>query len=187
MTRLRALAAAALALASAGCRYNLEHVHEGRALPAREVARLQPGTTTLAQALAIVGAPDGLLWTPQSDVLVYDHVERFQSKWELENPVTFLGRITPQAVAGEAVTFVLYAAARSGQPVPIPARRRRLPGPQTIPTFTTRPLTLEGEAVGREQVLLVFERETQVLRAVEVATGRPVGGVLGVTRSTFLR
>lgn len=173
-----------LGLAGSGCRYDLEHLREGRAPSTRTLARLEPGTTTLAEALAIAGAPDGLSWRPDADVLVYDLVEQLRSRWELENPATFVAQISPQVIAAEAVTFAVYAASRSG---PSSIRRRRAPAPSTTPSFSSRPLTLEGDTAGREQVLLVFDRSTQVLRAVEVARGRPAADVGGVARGTFLR
>ena len=170
---------------AAGCRYEFEHVREGR-LPSRDaIARLESGTT-LTAALRLAGAPDGILWLPEADVLVYDRVDQLRSRWELENPLTFTARVSPTAVAGEVVTLALYTVARSGRQAPV---RRGPPSfvPQTTPTFSSRPLTLEGDQVGREQVLLVFDRQTQRLRWVEVVRGRPETGVGGTAQGTFLR
>ena len=174
-----------LAFGAAGCRYEFEHVREGR-LPSRDTIALLESGTTLAATLDLAGAPDGLLWFPDADVLVYDRVDQLRSRWEVENPASFAARVTPTAVAGEVVTLALYTVARSGRQAPV---RRGPPSyvPQTTPTFTSRPLTLEGDQVGREQVLLVFDRATQRLRWVEVVRGRPATGVGGTASGTFLR
>jgi hypothetical protein len=185
VSRLATLLLGLALTCAAGCRYDFEHVREGRALPKAEVARLESGTT-MAEALAIAGAPDGLIWRPDDDVLVYDRVDQLRSRWELENPATFVGRITPMAVVGEVTTLAIYTVGRSGRQAPI---RRGPPSfvPQTTPTFTSRPLTLEGDQVGRDQVLLVFDRATRRLRWVEVVRGRPQTGVGGTATGTFLR
>jgi hypothetical protein len=182
---LGALLLLALGLGAAGCRYEFEHVREGRLPPQDTVARLTSGTT-LTAALELAGAPDGILWLPDKDVLVYDRVAQLRSRWELENPVTFVGRVTPTAIAGEVVTLTLYTVARSGRQAPI---RRGPPSfvPQTTPTFTSRPLTLDGDQVGREQILLVFDRATQRLQWVERVRGRPETDVGGTASGTFLR
>jgi hypothetical protein len=150
------------------------------------MAILQPGETNLAEALAALGAPDGIEWTYDADVLVYDHWEVHRSKWELENPMTFVGRLTPQSLVGEAVTYVFFVAGRTGRAFPTPPRPRGGAAPGR-PGFTSKPLTLDGDQQGRERVRLVFTRKTQVLDRVEVARGRPAGGVGGVARGTFLR
>jgi hypothetical protein len=170
---------------AAGCRYEFEHVREGR-LPSRDTIALLQSGTTLAATLDLAGAPDGILWLPGADVLVYDRVDQLRSRWELENPLSFAARVSPTAVAGEVVTLALYTVARSGRQAPV---RRGPPSfvPQTTPTFTSRPLTLEGDQVGREQVLLVFDRATQRLRWVEVVRGRPETDVGGTASGTFLR
>ncbi|MBX3469039.1 MAG: hypothetical protein KF878_19380 [Planctomycetes bacterium] len=183
---MRAGLAALAALALTGCRYHVEHVRDGQGAPPRAIARLEPGETSLGEALTALGAPDGVEWTYDADVLVYDHWEVRRSRWEVENPMTFVGRLTPQSLVGEAVTYVVFVASRTGRIAPTPPRPTGAPTPGR-PGFTTKPLRLDGDQQGRERVRLVFTRRTQVLERVEVARGRPPGGVGGVARGTFLR
>lgn len=185
--RLAAAAAAVAALGgvAAGCRLDVEHVREGRRLPAAALAALATSSTTLDGALAALGAPDAVEWTGTGDVLVYEHVRAQRTRWELENPMTFVGQITPMAAVGELVTYTLYTARHTGRRLPTgPAGPVAAPG---RPVFTTRPLRLDGDDVGREQVRLVFDRATGHLDRIEVARGPATGGVGGVARGTFLR
>lgn len=170
-------------LALTGCRYAIEHVSDGGSRDRDELAKLVPGETNLTEALAAMGAPDGVEWAYDEDVIVYDHWELQKTHWELENPMTFVGRITPQAMVGEVVTYVIFVAGRTGRVIPLPPRA---PTPGR-PGFTSRPLTLDGNEQGRERVRLVFQRSTQVLDRVEVARGRPGTSVGGLARGTFLR
>ena len=119
---MRAVVVALVALALGGCRYHIEHVREGQSAAPRAMAILQPGETSLAEAMAALGAPDGVEWTYDADVLVYDHWEIRRSHWELENPMTFVGRLTPQSLVGEAVTYVFFVAGRTGRILPTPPR-----------------------------------------------------------------
>ena len=171
------------ALALTGCRYSVEHVIDGTPRGRQQLARLVPGETNLAEALEAMGAPDGVEWALDEDVIVYDHWELQKTHWELENPMTFASRITPQAMVGEVVTYVVFVASRTGRVVPTPPRQ---PTPGR-PGFSSKPLTLDGDEQGRERVRLVFQRRTQVLDRVEVARGRPGTSVGGLARGTFLR
>jgi hypothetical protein len=185
--RATALGVVALALlATSGCRYHIEHVHDGQAVPPAGLATLVPGETNIAEALAALGAPDGVEWTLDHDVLLYDRWELRRTHWELENPMTFVGRVTPQSMVGEAVSFVLFVGSRTAQVLPRPSRPKDVPRVGR-PGFTSKPLTLDGDEQGRERVRLVFDRQTQVLAQVEVARRRPSGGVGGLARGTFLR
>jgi hypothetical protein len=183
----RTLAAliALAALPLGGCRYHIEHVREGQVSAPTALKRLQPGETSIADAMNALGAPDGVEWTYDADVLVYDHWEIHRSHWELENPMTFVGRLTPQSIAGEAVTYVIFVAGRTGRILPTPPRPQS-GGTPGRPGFTSKPLTLDGDQQGRERVRLVFTRKTQVLDRIEIARGRPAGGVGGIARGTFL-
>lgn len=182
---MRAWIAVLALLTLGGCRYHVEHVHDGQAVPPRALASLAPGETNLAEALQALGAPDGVEWTVDHDVLLYDRWELRRTHWELENPMTFVGRITPQSLAGEAVSFVMFVGSRTNQG-PRPSRPSDAPRIGR-PAFTSKPLTLDGDEQGRERVRLVFDRGTQVLERIEVARGRPAGGVGGLARGTFLR
>jgi hypothetical protein len=172
------------ALALSGCRYHIEHASFDRAPGKKQLARLTPGETNLAEALAELGAPDGVEWGLDTDVLVYDGWELQKTHWELENPMTFVGRITPQALVGEAVAYVVFVAGRTGRVFPAPPKPGATPG---RPGYTSKPLTLDGDEQGVHRVRLVFRRQSQVLDRVEVAHGDPRTSVVGLARGTFLR
>lgn len=179
----RAALAALAVLALGGCRYHIEHVRIGNPPSRAQLAKLVPGETNLTEALAAMGAPDGVEWALDQDVLVYDDWEIQKTHWELENPMTFVGRITPQAMVGEVVTYVMFVAGRTGRTIPRPPRQ---PTPGR-PGFSSKPLTLDGDEQGTQRVRLVFDRKTQVLARVEAAQGRPRTSVGGLARGTFLR
>jgi outer membrane protein assembly factor BamE (lipoprotein component of BamABCDE complex) len=65
---LRALLLALAALSLGGCRYHIEHVREGQVSAPTALKRLQPGETSLSDALNALGAPDGVEWTYDADV-----------------------------------------------------------------------------------------------------------------------
>lgn len=182
----RQLLVALLPLVASGCRYHVQHVHDGQAVPPAGLASLVPGETSLGEALTALGAPDGVEWTVDDDVLLYDRWELRRTHWELENPMTFVGRLTPQSLAGEAVSFVLFVGTSTGRVLPTPSRPREV-RQSPRPPFTSKPLTLDGDEQGCERVRLVFDRRTQVLKQVEVARRRPSSGVGGLARGTFLR
>jgi hypothetical protein len=181
------ITAALVLLLATGCRVHFDHVRDGVAQPAERVGTLETGKTTLDDALAILGAPDGLEWCDDDDVIVYDSWSLRSSHFQVDNPQTFLGTITPQSFVGEAVTYVIFVAARTGRPAPSRAPQAVGTPPNPRSGMTTQPLTLNGDARGQERVRLFFDRNNQTLVRLEVAHSAPGGGVGGVARGTFLR
>lgn len=173
-----------LLLGLSGCRYHVTRNVDGAPRTAGQLARLVPGETSLTEALAALGAPDGVEWALDEDALVYDHWEVRTTHWELENPLTIVTGLGPQTLIGEAVVYVMFVSQTTGRALRMPRPQQPVPG---RPGFTSKPLTLDGDERGRERVRLVFTRRTRLLARIEVARGRPAGGVGGLARGTFLR
>jgi hypothetical protein len=185
---MRTTLVAVLVLALTGCRAHFDHTKDGDPLPPEKLAKLQPGSSHLDEALALLGAPDAFGWTDACDVLVYDSWSLRASHWEAENPYSYLtGPITPTSFLGEIPTFVMFVNAKSG--APLPARPPQTPGNRLVPgiTFTNKPLTLNGDARGHDQVRLFFERESLLLDRIEVARGSPGNSVGDTAAGTFLK
>ena len=186
---LRPLVAAALALVLTGCRVHVDHVRDGVTPVAQAILRLEPGKSRLDDALAALGAPDGVEWVDQDDVLLYSSFTVRSSHWEAENPYWYVtGGVSPTTLVGEVPGYFMFVNAKSGSPAPV--RPPQGPGAMIpVPRFslTSKPLTLNGDARGQEQVRLFFDRESQILQRIEVAHGTPGGGVGGVAQGTFLK
>jgi hypothetical protein len=182
-----AIALVALAALS-GCRLNLEHVKDGDAPAPEKVARLEAGKSKLDDALATLGAPDGLEWSEDEDVLFYDSSTARSSRWTMDNPMTYTNLSIMSAV-GEAVTYVTFVASKSGALLPLTGSGGR-PGVVPLPAFAAvgvaKPLKLNGDASGVERLRLFFDRSSEVLVRIEVSHGAPEGGVTGIARGTFL-
>lgn len=170
-------------LLAAGCRFDVQRIENGEPITAEVLAGLVPGRTTLDEALAACGAPDGVQWAPTSDVLLYDHWALQRTRWELENPFSFLGPLTPQSFVGEAIAYVLFVAERT-EPLPTTLIESPRLG---RPAVTSKPLTLRGAERGHHQLRLVFDRDSRLLERVEIARGIRRGGATGIARGAFLR
>jgi hypothetical protein len=183
------IVAAALTLALTGCRAHFERTRVGDPLPPEKLVQLVPGKSNLDEALALLGAPDGMDWTETSSVLVYDSWKLRTSHWEAENPSTYImgGPIGPTTFLGEIPTYVLFVNAKSG--APLPSRLPQTPGAQRAPTpqITNKPVTLDGSTRGHDQVRVFFDNETLLLDRIEVSAGAPGTGLSDTAAGTFLK
>jgi hypothetical protein len=189
----RAVVAALLTLGLAGCRLHVDHVRVGTPVDAGTAASLEPGSATLASVLAKVGAPDDVAWIGSEDVLIYESATLRGTRWTLDNPASFANRITPQGFAGEVVSAALFTATRSiAGPLGVAVPTRPPPGrfmPQETPEImgaVGKPLVLNGDESGDEQVRFFFDRESSILTRIEVAHGGPGKGSAAIAGGTFL-
>ncbi len=162
---------------------------DGTPLDPAAIASLTPGQANLTTVLAVAGAPDGVGWVESDDVLIYQSSRFRSTRWSLDNPASFVNRVTPQGFAGEAVAAALFTFGRLGKRLP----QRPPPGrpiPQELPEMMQgwgKPLKLNGDQSGDERVQFFFDRETQILTRIEVCRGAPGNGTGDVATGVFLR
>jgi hypothetical protein len=189
-SRLAGLALTALALALCGCRFNVQHAKDGTPPDPEKLADFKVGASTLDDALAAFGAPDGIAWTVSEDALIYDSSTLRSSRWVVDNPMQYMSMVTPVGAAKVLVQYaVATAVGQSGGPLPTRPQVSGAPSPASSiarPGGPGNPLTLSGDATGTDELRLFFDRDNQTLVRVEVAHNTPGGGVGGIARSTFL-
>ncbi len=139
--------------------------------------------------LAIAGAPDGVTWVDSEDVLVYSSARIRATRWSLDNPASFFNRLTPQGFAGEIVAVALFTVGNMGRKLPTRPPPGR-PMPESTPEIMSswgKPLRLNGDKRGDDQVRFHFEPARNTLCAIEVIHGQPESGAGAVAEGTFLR
>jgi hypothetical protein len=194
-SNLRALTPAAFALlvtlGLTGCRLHVNHVRVGDPVGLEATASFELGKATLQDVLTKVGAPDDVAWIGSEDVLIYESATLHGTRWNLDNPANFANKITPQGFAGELVAVAIFTAGRSiAGPMGVSVPSRPPPGrfmPQETPEIMGafgKPLILNGDVSGDEQVRFFFDRDHFILTRIEVAHGSPESSIAG---KTFLR
>lgn len=139
--------------------------------------------------LAAAGAPDGVAWVDSEDVLIYTCARVRATHWSLDNPISFANRVTPQGFAGELVSVAVFTVGGMGRRLPSrPPPGRPMPEatPEIMSSFG-KPLRLNGDERGVDEVRFHFEPEQHWLSCIEVIRGTPEGGAGGIAHTTFLR
>lgn len=171
-----------------GCRLNIDSARDGTPLEPARIARLELGKSTIDDVLAAAGAPSTVAWVDSEDVLVYESARIRATHWTLDNPITFVNRVTPQGFAGELVSAALFTATGFRRMIPTrpPANR---PMPEATPEIMGafgKPLKLDGDKRGDDQIRFHFEPEQHTLSGIEVIYAQPDGGAGAVAENTFL-
>jgi hypothetical protein len=173
----------------AGCRLNIDSARDGTPLDTGKLAHLELGRSTLADVFAAAGAPDGVSWVDSEEVLYYTSARARSTHWTLDNPITFVNRVTPQGFAGEFVSAAMYTFGGTGRVLasrPPPNRPMPESTPEIMSSFG-KPLRLNGEQRGEDLVRFHFEPKGHVLCGVEVIHGQPHSGSGAIAENTFLR
>jgi len=122
-------------------------------------------------------------------VLVYTSARIRATRWTLDNPISFANRVTPQGFAGELVSAAMYTAGGTGRILPTrPPPGRPMPEstPEIMGAFG-KPLRLNGDQRGDDQVRFHFEPENHTLCGIEVIRAQPASGSGAIAQNTFLR
>jgi len=184
-----ALVLALLLVGLGGCRLNIDSARDGTPQDPDKLVRLELGRSTLDDVLAVAGAPDTLAWVDSQDVLVYESARIRSTHWTLDNPITFVNRVTPQGMVGEMASAALFTFGGMGRFLPTrpPANR---PMPESTPEIMSsfgKPLRLNGDRRGDDQVRFYFDGLEHRLMGVEVIHGMPNSGAGAIAENTFLR
>lgn len=172
-----------------GCRLNIDSARDGTPLEAERVAHLELGKSTIADVLSSAGAPDGVTWVDSEDVLIYTSARIRATRWTLDNPISFVNRVTPQGFAGEIVAAAMFSMGSFGRRLPTRPPPGR-PMPESTPEIMSafgKPLKLNGDRRGDDQVRFHFDPETHLLCRIEVLRGQPGSGAGAIAEGTFLR
>jgi len=177
-----------LCLGLVGCRLNIDAARDGTPLDPVKAAGLEVGKSTLDQVLGVAGAPDRVAWVDSQDVLIYESSRVRATHWTLDNPINFLRKITPQGFAGELVAVAIFTAAGTNRRL-----ESRPPSGGPMPEGTPevmggfgKPLKLNGDKRGDDEVRFHFEPLQHVLCMVEVIHAQPRSGTGAVAENTFL-
>jgi hypothetical protein len=173
----------------AGCRLNIDSARENTPVAMEKLVTLEVGTSSLDDVLRVVGAPDGVMWVDSESVLVYESVRIRATHWTLDNPVAFAQRVTPQGFAGELVSMAIFTVGGMNRRLPTrPPPNRPMPEatPEIMGAFG-KPLKLNGDKRGDDQVRFHFEPKHQRLCQVEMIHAQPGSGSAAIAENTFLR
>jgi hypothetical protein len=154
-----------------------------------KLAHLELGKSTIDDVLAIAGAPSEVAWVETQDVLVYESARVRTTHWTLDNPITFVGRVTPQGFAGELVSAVIFTAGGTNRILPTQSVPRR-PTPPSTPDIMggfSKPLKLDGNNRGDDEVRFHFDGGAHTLCQIEWIYAQPRSGSGAIAENTFLR
>ncbi len=184
----RAVLALGLLSGLAGCRLNIDSAREGTPLDTEKLVLLEVGASSLDDVLHAAGAPDGVMWVDSESVLVYESVRIRSTHWTLDNPVSFAQRVTPQGFAGELVSMAIFTIGGTNRRLPTrPPPNRPMPEatPEIMGAFG-KPLKLNGDKRGDDQVRFHFEPKHNRLCQVEMIHAQPGSGSAAIAANTFL-
>jgi hypothetical protein len=173
-----------------GCRLNIDSARDGTPPDRDKLALLELGKSTLDDVLATAGAPDAIAWVDSEDVLIYESARVRSTHWTLDNPISFASRVTPQGMAGEmiaAAMFSVSSVARGLIPTRPPSNR---PMPESTPEIMGsfgKPLRLNGDRRGDDQIRFIFEPVSHHLVGIETIYASPTSGAGAIAENTFLR